>query len=170
MSEVEKFLLCPKCCGTLRRMTGNQYACMKCQVVWEITNVIHQAWKAANGQSEPTPAAARAVVQFMVAAEFLEEIRADVGAVDRGIVRVTREYRGHSQLPLITVILRATALVKGCIVSLAENVGQGWAATHESKELEAKSVRQMTELEGALRTLGLITRPGVFEPVERGRN
>jgi len=113
-------------------------------------------------------------VRFNALREFLEELRkdAEVGAVEHKIVRVTKRFIVHSQVPSwehLQVV--ATYLARGQVVTLERYVGILYGKDFEEKDQPVldKANEIQERIERAARELGLEVRAGVLldreEPV-----
>jgi hypothetical protein len=121
------------------------------------------------------------VVKFFSASEFIAEVLEDARHVSDGLVRVTRETKRHSQLPLAYISVLATALVtperllppfdkpvSTRLVSLKHYCAHSMGDAVEDPAFEL-SGKIMQKIEDAMRERGLFVRPGVIEvPNQQG--
>ncbi|VTU02764.1 Marine sediment metagenome DNA, contig: S12H4_C00178 OS=marine sediment metagenome GN=S12H4_01031 PE=4 SV=1 [Gemmataceae bacterium] len=105
-----------------------------------------------------------AQVRFTQVAEFIEELKRDGAEVQRNIVRVT--FREEHQTPLTSVTVIASALVAGCVVTLARRCG-GFMFRDgpDAKEVWAAAEKHAELVRTACGELGLEVRAGVYEAV-----
>jgi hypothetical protein len=101
------------------------------------------------------------VVKFTNVAEFVAELRADAGLIDRGILRATHSWRSSPPLTVLSVL--ATAVVAGRLVVLECRCGAYMFADTDGADAAGRAVATMTALRALAAELKLELRPGVFE-------
>lgn len=102
-------------------------------------------------------------VNFTDVDEFLDELRKDAGAVDRGIVRVTHLYR-TTLLPMIRSFVVATARVGDTVLQLEIGCGEllGHGGGEHNDKTHASAAKIKAELEAGAHQLGLEVRAGML--------
>ena len=101
-------------------------------------------------------------VKFTSADEFIADLRADGGLVERNILRVTHSWRFAP--PLTTLSVLATAVVGGQLVVLECRCGSYmFGDGPDGKETHDRAEMIMGKLRDLAAELKLEVRPGVFE-------
>lgn len=104
-----------------------------------------------------------ATVRFGHVDEFVEELRRDAGAVDRGVVRLTFRTTFEAPDPTRSVAVLASAVVAGHVLRLEARCGSFFPDTDEAAAVVARAEESAEEIRKTAESLGLHVRPGVFE-------
>lgn len=104
-----------------------------------------------------------ATARFTELDEFLEEIDADGGLVEREIIRATKSYVPHpSGAGVHIVMVEAGYRVGGEIVRLKVRVGELWG-TGADEEINQTANELLDKLKAAVAERGLELRGGLYE-------
>jgi len=108
------------------------------------------------------------IVQFNTVTEFLAELTADLGHVDRKLVRVTCLYQHSTQAPSMQYVsVVATARAAADIIRLDVYCGEVWNVDTQHNELvlnKAEAVQQ--RIREACAQLGCDVRAGLLKSTE----
>jgi hypothetical protein len=99
-------------------------------------------------------------VKFTSTDEFLLELRRDVAAVERKIIRITCRYR--SEYPMTGVAVLASFVVADRVVSLESRCGSYLFDTDQG-EVKTRAEERLSLLTKAAEELGLEVRSGSYE-------
>jgi hypothetical protein len=106
-------------------------------------------------------------VMFHQVSEFVEELEQDAHLVENKILRVACLYEQEKAMPLVRLVVVATCIIRGKVVTLRQGCGQmltphpGVAQRPAPVEALAHRLQETLRQEGA--RLGLSLRAGIYE-------
>jgi hypothetical protein len=108
-------------------------------------------------------------VLFTETEEFLEELERDArdGAVQDGIVRVTRHFKAAENFPALTLLsVVATYVSRTQVVTLERHMGVLWGKGFEGQDAPVleRASHLISRIVSAAERLGLKTRAGIILP------
>lgn len=109
-------------------------------------------------------------VQFNIVSEFLVELGKSIGAIQGGVVRVTREVRSKQNYPFQVVTVVATAIVTvpgvegiAWLIELRQFVGEALVGDNvRGDPVHGNADKVMNQIEEHFKDSGLDIRAGIF--------